>query len=94
MHLYELLDRFELTDGCLLAIVADNASSNYGMTQEVHSTLEASGIEWPALSNHIPCLAHVIQLALSSLMNNLGVKGPLLAIDQGNVLVVQVRLDK
>jgi hypothetical protein len=66
--------RFELTDGRLLGIMTDNASSNYSMTRELQSTLEASGIEWPALRNHIPCMAHVMQLALCAFMSSLGVK--------------------
>jgi len=45
------------------------------MTCELQSTLEASGIEWPALRNHIPCMAHVIQLALGAFMSSLSVKG-------------------
>jgi len=45
------------------------------MTRELQTTLEASGIEWPALRNHIPCMAHVIQLALGAFMSSLGVKG-------------------
>jgi len=44
------------------------------MTCELQSTLEDSGIEWPALRNHIPCMAHVIKLALGAIMSNLGVK--------------------
>jgi len=70
-----VLDHFELTDGRLLGITMDNASSNYSMTRELQSTLEAAGIEWPALRNHIPCMAHVIQLALGAFMSSLGVKG-------------------
>jgi len=70
-----VLDHFELTDGRLLGITTDNASSNYSMTRKLQSTLEASGIEWPALSNHIPCMAHVIQLAFGAFMSSLGVKG-------------------
>jgi hypothetical protein len=70
-----VLDHFELTDGRLLGITTDNASSNDSMTRELQSTLEVSGIEWPALRNHIPCMAHVIQLALGAFMSNLGVKG-------------------
>jgi len=70
-----VLDRFELTDGCLLGIATDNASSNYSMTRELQSSLQASGIEWPAFRNHIPCMAHVIQLALGAFMSSLGVKG-------------------
>jgi len=69
-----VLDRFELTDGCLLGITTGNASLNYSMTPELQWTLEASGIEWPALRNHIPCMAHVIQLALGSFMSSLDVK--------------------
>jgi hypothetical protein len=70
-----VLDRFELTNGRLLGITTDNASSNTSMTRELQSTLEAAGIQWPALSNHIPCMTHVIQLALGAFMSSLGVKG-------------------
>jgi hypothetical protein len=75
IHLKDVLDRLDLTNGRLCRITTDNASSNYSMTRELQSTLEASGIEWPALRNHIPCMAHVIQLALGAFMNSLGVKG-------------------
>jgi len=44
------------------------------MTQELQSTLEASGIEWRAMRNHIPCMAHINQLALGGFMCSLGVK--------------------
>jgi len=74
-NLNDFLDCFELTDGRLLGITIDTSSSNYSMTCELQSTLEASGIEWPALRNHIPCLAHVIQLALGLFMSTLGVEG-------------------
>ena len=71
----DVLDRFELTDGRLLGITTDNVSSNYLMTHELQSTLEATGIEWHALTNHIPCMAHVLQLALGAFMTSLRVKG-------------------
>jgi hypothetical protein len=70
-----MLDHFELTDGRLLGIAMHNDSSNYSMTRELQSTLEASGIEWAALRNHIPCMARVIQLALGASMSCLSVKG-------------------
>jgi len=75
VHLKDVVDRFQLTDGCLLGISTDKASLNYSMTCELQSTLEDSGIEWPALRNHIPCMAHVIQLALGAFMSSLGEKG-------------------
>jgi len=76
MHLEGVRDRLELTNGRLLGTAMDNASSHYSMTRELQSTPEASGLEWPALRNHMPCMAHVIQLALSSFMSSLSVKGP------------------
>jgi hypothetical protein len=71
----EVLDCFVLTDGRLPGSSTDNASLHYSMTRKLQSTLEASGIEWPALRNHIPCMAHVLQLALGVFMTSLGVKG-------------------
>jgi len=70
-----VLHRFELTDGRLLGITTDNASSKYSITRKLQSTLEASGIELPALRNHIPCMAQVIQLALGAFMSSLSVQG-------------------
>jgi len=70
-----MLDHFKLTYGRFLGITADNASSNYSIPCELQSTLEASGIEWPALRNHIPGMAHVIQLAWSAFISSLDVKG-------------------
>jgi len=45
------------------------------MTRELQSTLESTWIEWPAWRNHIPCLVHVIQLALGAFLSRLSVKG-------------------
>jgi len=45
------------------------------MTCWLQSTLQDSGIEWPALRSHIPRMAHVRQLALGAFMCSLGVKG-------------------
>jgi len=70
----DVLDRFVPTDSRLLGITTDNASSNYLMTRELQSTLEASAIKSPGLRNHIPCMAHVIQLDLGAFMCSLSVK--------------------
>jgi len=75
VDLTEVVDCYELTNGRLLGITTDNASSNYSMTGKLQSTVETSGIEWPASRNHIPCTAHVIQLALGAFMRSLCVKG-------------------
>jgi hypothetical protein len=44
IHLKEVLDHFELTDGCLPGIMTDNTSSNYMITRELQSTLNTSAI--------------------------------------------------
>jgi hypothetical protein len=69
-----VLDRFELTDGYLLGITMDNASSHHSMTNKLQSTLEATGMEWPAWRNHIPDMVHVIQLAVGACMRSVGVQ--------------------
>jgi len=75
VHLKNVVNRFEITDSRLLSDTTDNASSTYSTTRELQWTLETSGIEWPALRNHIPCMAHVIQLALGAFMSSFSVKG-------------------
>jgi len=42
--LKDVFDHFELNEGRLLGITTDNASSNYLITCEMQSTLEACGI--------------------------------------------------
>ena len=74
-YLKDVLGRFALNDGRLLAITTDNASSNYSMTRELQGMLQDSGVEWSAAKNHIPCMAHIIQLCLGAFMSSLGVKG-------------------
>jgi len=73
IHVKEVLNGFELTNGRSLRMMADNAFSKYSMTRELQLTLQASGILGPDMRNHIPCMAHVIQLALGAFMSNLGV---------------------
>ena len=73
-HWREVLDGFERTNGRVLGITTDNASSNYSITRELQSTLEGSGIDLPAMRSHIPCMAHVLQLALGAFISSLGVK--------------------
>jgi hypothetical protein len=75
VHLRSVLTRFGLDTKSLLGITTDNASSNYSMTGCLQLLLEESGVEWSAEQNHMPCMAHVIQLALGAFMNTLGVKG-------------------
>jgi len=61
LHLKYVVDHFKLTDGCLLSSIMDDASSNLPKPCELQSTLEAPGIKWPILRNHISRMAQVIQ---------------------------------
>jgi hypothetical protein len=73
--LKEVLECVELTNGHLLGITTGNTLSNYLMSWELQSTLEASGIQWHALLICIPCMVLMIQLALGAFMSSLRVKG-------------------
>jgi hypothetical protein len=75
VHLKEVQNYVELTGGFLLEISTGNTSSNYSVTWELQSTLDASSIQWPAMRNHILRIAHVICLALGAFMSSVGVKG-------------------
>jgi hypothetical protein len=66
---------FEVTDRHLLGILTDYSSWDYSMNHELQSIHGDSEIEWPALRNHIPCMAQLIQVALAAFMSSLGVKG-------------------
>ena len=74
-HLKEVLDHCKLTDDHLLGISTDDSSPNYSMSRKLPTISEASGIEWPALTNHIPLMAHIIQLAFGAFNCSLNVTG-------------------
>jgi len=75
IHFKNVPNLFELTDSRVLGITTDNVSSKYFMALELHSTIVGSVIQRPAVRDHIPCMAHVIQLASSTFISSLGVKG-------------------
>jgi len=74
IYLKEVLGHLELTEGHLLGITIDNASSDDCMTHELKSTLQAFGIDKSAMRNHIPCIKHIIQFASGAFMSSLSVK--------------------
>jgi len=76
IHSKEDFDRFDLMDGYLLGLPTTNDSSNNSMPCKLQSNLEASGIEWPAWGNQIPCMAHVIQLPIGVSISSPGIQGP------------------
>ena len=69
------MHRFGLINGRVLGITTDNASSNHTMVKELQLSLKAMEVHWSAAQNHIPCMAHVIQLGLAAFMKCLGIQG-------------------
>lgn len=57
----------------LLGITTDNATSNATMAKMLQGVLQELGNDWEAAQNHVPCMAHVIQLSLNAFMNKLQV---------------------
>ena len=58
----------------LFCITTDNASNNYKMIKELSFLLRDNDcILWPGDSRHIPCLAHVLNLALQAFLNKLNI---------------------
>lgn len=70
-----VLTRYEIDDGRLLGITTDNASSNYVTSACLQDALAIVGVIWPAANNHMPCMAHVIQLSLGAFMKELKITG-------------------
>lgn len=44
------------------------------MTKVLSEVLESDGVNWDSKVNHVPCMAHVIQLGLGAFMDSLKVK--------------------
>jgi len=58
-----VLDEFDL-DLKLNCITTDSASNNNAMARELESRLEERGIIWPCKERHLPCITHVINIAV------------------------------
>lgn len=55
----------------LLAITADNARNNGTLRRELEKELEREEISWDSENGSIPCLSHVIQLAVQAFLKTL-----------------------
>jgi hypothetical protein len=74
-HVLEILKRFRLDTGRLMAITTDGAGNNGTMSKNLSVVLkEQRGIEWNSETGLVHCMAHVIQLALKAFFDSLGVK--------------------
>lgn len=69
----KVLEKYQLTDR-IVSITTDNASNNGTMMDQLNGYLDEALSNGQLLDNtiqHIPCLAHIIQLALKALLGKL-----------------------
>jgi len=64
---YGMQDRF-------LRFTTDNASNNQTLTEALNNAWSLHPVEWYQLENHIPCMAHVVQLIVGAFMGLIKVK--------------------
>ena len=67
---FKIIEDYNLSEK-LFCITTDNATNNYTMVRELAKLLEAIDIDWNSEINHIPCLAHVINLIVQSFLDAL-----------------------
>jgi len=69
----EILKRYGI-ESQLLGFTTDSASNNTTLAQALDNALSQLAIDWNCEHNHIPCMAHVVQLILGSFMDYLKIK--------------------
>lgn len=58
----------------LLGFTSDSASNNSTLAAALSDALDQLSIDWNCDHNHIPCMAHVVQLILGAFMDHLKIK--------------------
>ena len=64
LHEYDIAEK-------LYCITTDNASNNFTMVKILSERLREENIEWDWKTQHIPCLAHIINLVVKNFLDNL-----------------------
>lgn len=68
--LMELLQKHNIVDR-VLAVTTDNASNNNTLIESLHESIQSLNLPSQTAIVRIPCLAHVIQLSLQSLLGQI-----------------------
>jgi len=58
----------------ILGFTTDSASNNRTLTEALSNAWSLLSVEWSQFENHIPCMAHVIQLILGAFMSSIKVQ--------------------
>lgn len=75
-HLLTVIHKYQIQSK-LFCITTDNASNNYKMMKELSKLLlHHDGIVWNGTRNHVPCLAHVLNLAVKAFLREINVQPP------------------
>jgi len=69
----DVLARYGIQDR-ILGFTTDSASNNRTLTEALNNAWSLLSVEWCQLENHIPCMAHVVQLILGAFMSSIKVK--------------------
>ena len=69
----DVLARYGIQDR-ILGFSTDSSSNNQTVTQASNNAWSLLSVEWCELENHIPCVAHVVQLILRVFMSSIKVK--------------------
>jgi len=69
----DVLVRYGIQDR-IVGFTNDSASNNRTLTEALNNARSLLLIEWSQLENHIPCMAHVIQLILGEFLGSIKVK--------------------
>jgi hypothetical protein len=72
-HVFSILLAYDIQTK-LYCITTDNASNNGTMVKALARLLEAHGITWDPIRNHIACLAHVLNLAVKKFLSTLKIQ--------------------
>ena len=70
-----VLKRYNIDNDRFLGMMSDNMSSNFTMSAGIERAMAIMGHQWSSANNHMPCMAHVIQLALGAFMSKLQIAG-------------------
>ena len=69
----DVLAKYGIQDR-ILGFTTDSASNNRTLTEALNNAWSLLSVEWCQLENHIPCMAHVVQLILGAFMSSIKVK--------------------
>jgi len=69
----EVIARYGIQDR-ILGFTTDSPSNNQMLTEALNNAWSLLSVEWCQLENHIPCMAHGVQLILGAFMSSIKVK--------------------